>query len=254
MLKVYKATSAGRRHQVRYRVVEGYQGVPRERRSTGGKKSKAGLARLGRVRGIQRDPIRTGPVARRKHRQQDQTKSSSRYSYVPAVEGIEVGSVVQLSGGSTSGAKVRITPGSRRYRHERPVGTKVSNVGGVALRAAGIGGVVVEKANGHAVIRVSQGSLGTVRQAAKLRRVGWDSQASIGIVAGGGHNKAKLGKAGRSRWLGRRPHVRGEAMNPVDHPHGGRTRGGRPELTPWSRRAKGVRTRRIRGSSRRTWL
>ena len=97
-----------------------------------------------------------------------------------------------------------------------------------------MGGTLIAHKEGYVVIRV-----GRSRLEGKLRRVSVHNEASIGRMGGHRHAKARLGKAGRSR---RRPHVRGEAINPVDHPHGGRTRGGRPELTPWSRRAKGVPT------------
>jgi|SRR5579885_587933 len=120
------------------------------------------------------------------------------------------------------------------------VGTVIHNVelvpgkGGQLIRAAGTYGVLIHKRkDGNALIRLSSG---------EIRLVSLYCRATIGIVSNIENNLVNYGKAGRSRWLGRRPVVRGVAMNPVDHPHGGRTKGGMPSVTPWGLPTKGYRT------------
>ncbi len=124
-----------------------------------------------------------------------------------------------------------------------PVGTMVHNVelqpgkGGQLCRAAGTSAQLMAKEGKHALLRLPSG---------ELRKVGKDCRATIGQTGNPEHDKLNLGKAGRSRWLGIRPHVRGVAMNPVDHPMGGgegRTSGGRHPTSPWGWKTKGPKTR-----------
>ena len=231
----------------------------------------------GRVRGIQYDPIRTGRVARRKVIEGESVgaERKTEYKYVLAVEGRRVGERIQYGAGSLSGRNgvglfqigepirgsgelstlskrghwqsgAKNRRGSTVRRKEREAGKKVCNVevspgqGGKYRRTAGGRGEVRENRGGRVQIRRSGG---------KLREVSEECTATVGIVSGEDHKKESRGKAGRKRRKGIRPTVRGEAMNPIDHPHGGRTRGGRAEVTPWTRRAKGKPTRK-RGKPR----
>lgn len=207
---------------------------------------------VGRVRGLQYDPNRSGRVARRKVRREGSGECSkaerrTEYRYILGVEGREVGNRVNYGGGGRAGSGEGRRPqrrGSTHTRKERVVGIQVCNVSvteggeGKYRRAAGVRGELRQKRPGKVQIR---------RKGGKRREVSDRCTATVGIVRGEEHRKESRGKAGTSRRRGRRPTVRGEAMNPVDHPHGGRTRGGRQEVTPWTRRAKGVRTRRKNG-------
>lgn len=142
-----------------------------------------------------------------------------------------------------SGLKVDIKPGNALPLKNIPVGTIVHNVelkagrGGQLARSAGAYVQLVGKDQGYAQLRLSSG---------EVRMVRGECMASIGAVSNPDHQNVNLGKAGRMRWLGFRPHVRGVAMNPVDHPHGGgegRTSGGRHPVTPWGKPTKGKKTR-----------
>jgi large subunit ribosomal protein L2 len=124
-----------------------------------------------------------------------------------------------------------------------PVGTIVHNVelqpgrGGQIARSAGSYVQIVGRDSGYAQLRLNSGEVRMVRQ---------ECMATIGAVSNPDHSNQNMGKAGRMRWKGRRPHVRGVVMNPVDHPHGGgegRTSGGRHPVTPWGKPTKGKRTR-----------
>jgi large subunit ribosomal protein L2 len=124
-----------------------------------------------------------------------------------------------------------------------PVGTIVHNVelkqgkGAQVARSAGCYAQLIGKDGGYAQLRLSSG---------ELRLVRGECMATVGAVSNPDNQNTNLGKAGRSRWLGRRPHVRGVVMNPIDHPHGGgegRTSGGRHPVTPWGKPTKGKRTR-----------
>lgn len=142
-----------------------------------------------------------------------------------------------------SGLRADIKPGNALPLKNIPVGTIVHNVelkagkGGQLARSAGTYVQLVGKDQGYAQIRLSSG---------ELRMVRGECMATIGAVSNPDRQNISLGKAGRTRWLGFRPHVRGVAMNPVDHPHGGgegRTSGGRHPVTPWGKPTKGKKTR-----------
>jgi large subunit ribosomal protein L2 len=145
--------------------------------------------------------------------------------------------------------RVDVKAGNAAPLKNIPIGTIVHNVelkpgrGGQLARAAGNYVQLVGREGSFAQIRMSSG---------EIRRVLADCMASIGAVSNPDHQNVNFGKAGRKRWLGRRPHVRGVAMNPVDHPHGGgegRTSGGRHPVTPWGKPTKGARTRRNKKSA-----
>ena len=139
--------------------------------------------------------------------------------------------------------KVDVKPGNAAPLANIPVGTIVHNIelkphaGGKLARSAGTYAQLVGREGDWAQLRLGSG---------EIRRVAAVCMASIGAVSNPDHQNENLGKAGRSRWLGRRPHNRGVSMNPVDHPHGGgegRTSGGRHPVTPWGKPTKGRRTR-----------
>ena len=140
--------------------------------------------------------------------------------------------------------RVDVKPGNAGPLKNIPIGTIVHNIelkpggGGQLARAAGTYAQLVGRDGDDAQIRLGSG---------EIRRVRAACMASIGAVSNPDHQNTNLGKAGRKRWMGWRPTVRGVAMNPVDHPHGGgegRTSGGRHPVTPWGKPTKGARTRR----------
>ncbi len=158
-------------------------------------------------------------------------------SYILAPQRLAVGDMV------ISGERADIKPGNAMPLASIPVGTIVHNVemkpgkGGQIARAAGTYVQLVGRDAGYALLRLGSGEVRMVRA---------ECMASIGAVSNPDQANAKLGKAGRKRWIGKRPSVRGVAMNPVDHPHGGgegRTSGGRDPVTPWGRPTKGAKTR-----------
>ena len=142
-----------------------------------------------------------------------------------------------------AGKKVDVKPGNAMEIGQMPVGTIVHNVelkagkGGQLARSAGTYAQLVGRDMGYAQLKLASGELRVVRG---------ECFATVGAVSNPDHMNASIGKAGRSRWLGRRPHNRGVTMNPVDHPHGGgegRTSGGRHPVTPWGKPTKGKKTR-----------
>ena len=158
-------------------------------------------------------------------------------SYILAPQRLGEGDTVIAS------ARADIKPGNAMPMSAIPVGTIIHNVemkpgkGGQIARAAGTYVQLVGRDAGYALLRLGSG---------EVRMVPADCMATIGAVSNPDQANIKLGKAGRNRWLGKRPTVRGVAMNPVDHPHGGgegRTSGGRHPVTPWGKPTKGARTR-----------
>ncbi|MCC3860428.1 50S ribosomal protein L2 [Pseudemcibacter aquimaris] len=149
-----------------------------------------------------------------------------------------------------AGEKVDVKPGNAMPLYSVPVGSIVHNVemkpgkGGQIARAAGGYVQVTGRDRGYVLLRLASGEQRYVRS---------DCMATIGAVSNPDNQNQKLAKAGRSRWLGKRPSVRGVAMNPVDHPHGGgegRTSGGRHPVTPWGKPTKGKRTRSNKSTDR----
>ena len=149
-----------------------------------------------------------------------------------------------------AGAKVDVKPGNAMPFSGMPIGSIVHNVelkqgkGGQLARAAGTYAQFVGRDGGYAQIRLSSGELRLVRQ---------ECMATIGAVSNPDNSNQNFGKAGRMRHLGVRPTVRGVAMNPIDHPHGGgegRTSGGRHPVTPWGKGTKGNKTRKSKHSDK----
>src|SRR6059036_1789660 len=158
-------------------------------------------------------------------------------AYILAPARLQVGATVE------SGPGADIKPGNALPLENIPTGTLVHNVelkpgqGGKMARSAGSGVQLVAKDSGYAVLRLPSG---------EMRRVALSCRATIGQVGNADHENVSGGKAGRSRWQGKRPAVRGSAMNPVDHPHGGgegKSKGGRHPVTPWGVPTLGKRTR-----------
>ncbi|MCC6221083.1 MAG: 50S ribosomal protein L2 [Deltaproteobacteria bacterium] len=192
------------------------------------KRNKTGVP--GKIDSIQYDPNRTARIALVKY-----VDGEKRYIICP--EGIEVGSNVESS------LTADVKPGNTLPLSEIPLGEQVHNIelrpggGGVLVRSAGVSAQLMAKDGKYALLRLPSG---------EQRRVLLTCKASIGVVGNASHANRKLGKAGTSRWMGRRPKVRGVAMNPVDHPHGGgegKTSGGRHPVSPWGQPTKGYKTR-----------
>jgi large subunit ribosomal protein L2 len=203
-------------HKRRYRVVDF-------------KRLKDGVP--AKVAGIEYDPNRSANIALLHY-------ADGAKSYILAPARLRVGAVVE------SGPGADIRPGNALPLQNIPTGTLVHNVelkpgqGGKMARSAGSGIQLVGKDAGYAVLRLPSG---------ELRRVSLACRATVGQVGNVDHENIAGGKAGRSRWRGKRPTVRGSAMNPVDHPHGGgegKSKGGRHPVTPWGVPTLGKRTRR----------
>ncbi|MCL2469746.1 MAG: 50S ribosomal protein L2 [Alphaproteobacteria bacterium] len=186
---------------------------------------------VGTVERMEYDPNRSAFIALITYKDGEQ-------AYILAPQRLNVGDSV------VAGEKVDVKPGNAMLLKNIPVGTIVHNVelrpgkGGQIARAAGTYVQLVGRDAGHALIKLSSG---------ELRMVPQDCMATVGSVSNPDHGNVKLGKAGRKRWLGVRPTVRGVVMNPVDHPHGGgegRTSGGRHPVSPWGKGAKGTKTRK----------
>ncbi|HEU4596895.1 MAG TPA: 50S ribosomal protein L2, partial [Pyrinomonadaceae bacterium] len=143
-----------------------------------------------------------------------------------------------------SGPEADILPGNALPIRNIPLGTQIHNI---ELRP-GKGGQLVRSAGGFAQLVAKEGDYAQLRMpSGEVRRVPVVCMATVGQVGNVEHENVSLGKAGRSRWKGIRPHVRGVAMNPVDHPHGGgegKTSGGRHPVTPWGQPTRGYKTRR----------
>jgi large subunit ribosomal protein L2 len=149
-----------------------------------------------------------------------------------------------------SGNKVDVKPGNAMPLASMPIGTIVHNVemkagkGGQIARSAGCYAQLAGRDVGYAILRLHSGETRMVRA---------ECMATVGAVSNPDHSNTNIGKAGRSRWLGKRPSVRGVAMNPFDHPHGGgegRTSGGRHPVTPWGKGTKGTKTRSNRATDK----
>src|SRR6266446_846546 len=182
------------------------------------------------VERLEYDPNRSAFIALIKY-------ADGELAYILAPQRLKAGDQV------VSGERADIKPGNAMPLASMPVGTIVHNVemkkgrGGQLARSAGTYVQLVGKDAGYAQIKLSSG---------ELRLVPGECLATVGAVSNPDNQNIVIGKAGRQRWLGRRPTVRGVAMNPVDHPHGGgegRTSGGRHPVTPWGKPTKGKKTR-----------
>ena len=182
------------------------------------------------VERIEYDPNRTAFIALIKY-------EDGELSYILAPQRLAVGDKV------IAAKNVDVKPGNTAPLGNLPVGTIVHNVelkigkGGQIARSAGSYAQIVGRDQGYVILRLNSG---------EQRLVHGECCGTVGSVSNPDHMNTNLGKAGRKRWLGRRPHNRGVTMNPVDHPHGGgegRTSGGRHPVTPWGKPTKGARTR-----------
>jgi large subunit ribosomal protein L2 len=184
-----------------------------------------------KVSSIEYDPNRSARIALL-------TYADGEKRYILAPDGLEVGQTV------TSSAKADIQVGNSLPLSNMPLGTVVHNIemkpgkGGQLARSAGSSAQLMAKEGKYALLRLPSG---------ELRKVPVLCRATVGVVGNIDHAQVNLGKAGRKRWLGIRPTVRGVVMNPVDHPHGGgegRTSGGRHPVSPWGMPTKGYKTRK----------
>jgi large subunit ribosomal protein L2 len=184
-----------------------------------------------RVAAIEYDPNRSARIALLHY-------ADGAKAYILAPARLQVGQTVE------SGPGADIRPGNALPLANIPTGTVIHNVelkpgkGGQIARSAGSGVQLVGKDERYAVVRLPSG---------EMRRVPLSCRATVGQVGNVDHENISSGKAGRSRWLGKRPSVRGSAMNPVDHPHGGgegKSKGGRHPVTPWGVPTLGKRTRK----------
>lgn len=186
---------------------------------------------------IEYDPNRTAFIALI-------TYVDGEQSYILAPQRLAAGDKV------ISSTKADIKPGNALPLSSIPVGTIIHNVelkqgkGGQLARSAGTYVQLIGRDQTYSILRLASGEVRMVRS---------ECMATIGAVSNSDQQNIKLGKAGRSRWLGRRPSVRGVAMNPIDHPHGGgegKTSGGRHPVTPWGKPTKGKRTRNNKKTDR----
>jgi len=187
------------------------------------------------VERLEYDPNRSAFIALLRYEDGEQ-------AYVLAPQRLQPGDVI------VAAERADIKPGNAMPMENMPVGTIIHNVemkpgaGGQLARAAGTYVQLIGKDSGFAQLRLSSG---------ELRMVPAKCMATVGAVSNSDNQNTNLSKAGRSRWLGKRPEVRGVAMNPVDHPHGGgegRTSGGRHPVSPWGKPTKGARTRKKKKS------
>jgi large subunit ribosomal protein L2 len=203
-------------HKQRYRVIDF-------------KRDKTGVP--AKVERVEYDPNRSAHIALLLY-------ADGERRYILAPKGVQAGTEIR------SGIHAPIKPGNAMPLRNIPVGTLVHNIemkpgkGGQLARSAGSSVQLVAREGEHATLRLRSG---------EMRKVLSECIATIGEVGNAEHNLRSLGKAGATRWRGVRPTVRGVAMNPVDHPHGGgegRTSGGRHPVSPWGTPAKGYRTRK----------
>ena len=190
-----------------------------------------------RVASIEYDPNRSARIALLVY-------ADGEKRYILAPDGLAVGATL------VAAEKAEIVPGNALPLKSIPLGALVHNVelkpghGGQMVRAAGSGAQVMAKEGRYVTLRLPSGEMRIVLAAC------W---ATVGQVGNLDHSNVSVGKAGRPRWAGRRPHVRGTAMNPVDHPHGGgegKTKGGRHPVSPWGQPTKGYKTRRNKRTTR----
>ena len=255
-LKTYRPTSAGIRHLVSVDRSGLYKGAPVKmlvegKRKTGGRNAHGRITtrhiggghkqsyRLvdfkrkkhdvaGKVERLEYDPNRSAYIALIKY-------TDGELAYIIAPQRLAVGDEV------IAGKKVDVKPGNAMPLESIPIGTLIHNVelkpgrGAQLARSAGSFAQLVGRDGGWAVLKLMSG---------ETRKIRADCMASIGAVSNPDHSNQVVGKAGRNRWRGNRPTVRSIAMNPVDHPNGGRTKGGKHWATPWGKPTKGYKTRK----------
>lgn len=216
------ARHRGQGHKRRYRVIDF-------------KRNKENVP--AKVASIEYDPNRSARIALLHY-----LDGEKRYILAPV--GLSVGDTVVTSNSAD------IKPGNCMRMSQMPLGTIIHNIelkpgkGAQLVRSAGTGAQLMAKEGKYAILRLPS---------TEMRMVPLECKATIGQVGNIDHENVSIGKAGRNRWLGRRPHVRGVAMNPVDHPMGGgegRSSGGRHPCTPWGVPTKGYRTRKSKQSDK----
>ena len=264
-LKSFKPTTPGQRQLVIVDRSELWKGRP-IKALTEGKREKGGRNNNGRItqrwRGgghkrryrivdfkrskfdmpaqvvrLEYDPNRSGFIALLRY-------EDGELAYILAPQRLKEGDTV------VSGERVDVKPGNAMPMRNIPIGTIIHNVemkagkGGQLARAAGTFVQLVGRDAGYALLRLASGEVRMVRA---------ECRATIGAVSNPDRQNIVIGKAGRNRWLGKKPSVRGVAMNPIDHPHGGgegRTSGGRHPVTPWGKGTKGTKTRKNKATDR----
>ncbi|MDR0454884.1 MAG: 50S ribosomal protein L2 [Deferribacteraceae bacterium] len=224
-----KKRKDGRNHTGRITVRHFGGGHKKRYRLIDFKRNKDGIK--ARVASVEYDPNRSANIALLIY-------ADGEKRYILAPEGLKTGDFLH------SGTGADIKTGNAMMLKEMPVGTMIHNVemrpgkGGQLVRSAGAFAQLLSKEGAYCHLRMPSG---------EIRLIKSECRATIGQVGNLEHENMSLGKAGRKRWLGVRPTVRGVAMNPVDHPHGGgegRTSGGRHPVTPWGKPTKGYKTRK----------
>ncbi|MCS8612164.1 50S ribosomal protein L2 [Lactobacillus helveticus] len=264
-IKIYKPTTNGRRHMTSSDFAEITKTKPEKtllesqshtagrnsyghitvRHRGGGHKQKYRIIDFKRnkdntkavVKAIEYDPNRTANIALLHY-------TDGIKAYILAPKGLKVGDIVE------SGDSVDIKPGNALALKNMPSGTSIHNIelkpgkGGQLVRSAGASAQVLGVDGDYTLVRLQSG---------EVRKILSSCRATIGVVGNEQHSLIKLGKAGRKRWLGKRPQSRGSVMNPNDHPHGGgegKAPVGRPQpMTPWGKKARGIKTRDTKKAS-----
>lgn len=228
-LTVSLTKSGGRNNKGRVTSFHRGGGHKRRYRIIDFKRDKQGIP--AKVFSIEYDPNRTSRIALLNY-------SDGEKRYIIAPDGLKVGDTVM------SGEKAEIKVGNALKLKDMPLGSFIHNIelkpgkGGQVGRSAGSAIQLMAKEGKHAQVKMPSG---------EVRLINLECMATYGTVGNSDHENISLGKAGRSRWLGRRPNVRGVAMNPVDHPMGGgegKTSGGGHPVSPWGQKAKGLKTRK----------
>jgi large subunit ribosomal protein L2 len=261
-LKTFRPTSPGMRQLVIVDRSHLWKGKPlkslTEGKSKTGGRNNAGRITTRHIGGGHKQSYRRIDFRRRKH---DMVATVERLEYDPnrtafiALLKYEDGSQAyilapqRLKAGDKviSGESVDVKPGNAMPLRSMPIGTIVHNVemkpgkGGQIARSAGTYVQLVGRDSGWAILKLNSG---------ETRKVHADCMASVGAVSNADHSNTVVGKAGRNRWRGKRPTVRSVAMNPVDHPNGGRTCGGKHWATPWGKPTKGAKTRKNKSTGK----
>ncbi|HOO14740.1 MAG: 50S ribosomal protein L2 [Candidatus Neomarinimicrobiota bacterium] len=226
--------SAGRNNYGRVTSRHRGGGQKRAYRNIDFKRNKYGIEAT--VKAIEYDPNRSARIALLFYKDGEKR-------YIIAPDGLVTGSVV------LSGEEAPIKVGNCLPLKNIPAGTFVHNIemrpkkGGQIARGAGTAAQIMAKEGKYVTLKMPSG---------EIRLINEECYATIGVVSNKDHENINIGKAGRSRWMGRRPHVRGVAMNPIDHPMGGgegKSSGGRHPCSPWGQLSKGYRTRKKRNPS-----
>ena len=264
-IKIYKPTTSGRRHMTSTDIAEIAMTKPEKtllesqshtagrnsyghitvRHRGGGHKQKYRIIDFKRnkdnakavVKAIEYDPNRTANIALLHY-------TDGIKAYILAPRGLKVGDIVE------SGDSVDIKPGNALALKNIPSGTSIHNIelkpgkGGQLVRSAGTSAQVLGVDGDYTLVRLQSG---------EVRKILSSCRATIGVVGNEQHSLIQLGKAGRKRWLGKRPQSRGSVMNPNDHPHGGgegKAPVGRPQpMTPWGKKSRGIKTRNSKARS-----